>query len=84
MRSGAIPFGWTADRYGRLTPNPSAQAVIENMKGFRASGFSYARIADSLNAAGIKSAHGGQWFPSAVNCVLRTAERNPQMEAKAS
>jgi DNA invertase Pin-like site-specific DNA recombinase len=52
-------------------------AVLAVMRQHRAAGLSYQAIARALNAAGIPSTLGGQWFANAVRRILlRAAPKN--------
>jgi hypothetical protein len=45
--------------------------VVATIERLRVEGLSFARIADSLNADGVPTSHGGQrWWPSTVRFVL--------------
>lgn len=50
------------------------QAIIERMKGLRASGMAYSGIAATLNAEGIKPRRGAKWGGFAVNRILAMVE----------
>lgn len=67
---GTVPYGY--DRVGdRLFPKPEEQEVIVRMKRWRASGWSFRRMAGELNGAGIPTKRGRQWFASSVRSVLK-------------
>jgi site-specific DNA recombinase len=69
---GAIPFGW--NRAGdRLVRDEGEQRVIARMKRLRTRGFSYDRIARSLNRSDVPAKQGGIWHAMAVRSVLLTA-----------
>lgn len=69
---GAIPFGWS--RAGdRLVRDEGEQRVLVRIKRLRTRGFSYDRIARSLNGSDIPAKRGGLWYTMAVRSVLLTA-----------
>jgi DNA invertase Pin-like site-specific DNA recombinase len=52
-------------------PRTMSDKVVRRIERLRAKGLSYRAIADSLNAAGVPTAHGGaQWHPSTVQKAL--------------
>jgi site-specific DNA recombinase len=66
---GNVPFGFDRDD-GRLVPNDWEQAIILRMRAQRASGTSLGKIADQLNAEGVKPKRGVKWYPSSVKWVI--------------
>jgi len=63
---GAKPFG----------DLPGEVAVIDRMKALRASGMAFDKIADALNAEGVKPRRGIKWYGITVNnIVTRDAAR---------
>lgn len=59
------------DRQGdNLVVNPAEQRLIERILTMRAGGLSYRRIADTLNAEGIKGKRGGKWGSETVRYLL--------------
>lgn len=52
---------------------PGEQAVIERMRELRAAGMGYDRIAEQLNAEGIKPRRGVRWWGRGINNVLKEA-----------
>ena len=57
-------------RFGR--PRKVPQDVLERLRQEREQGHSYRAIADSLNAEGVPTAHGGaNWWPTTVQRILR-------------
>lgn len=69
---GAIPFGW--HRAGdQLVRDDGEQRVIVRMKRLRTRGFSYDRIARSLNRSEVTAKRGGIWHAMAVRSVLLTS-----------
>lgn len=79
----ATPFGW--DRTGdhaacepgkcvcRLVPNEAEQAVIEEMRRWRAEGVNDGTIARRLNERGVVGKRGGKWYATSIYNTLRTA-----------
>lgn len=57
---GRKPFGHYAGE----------QAVLERMRGLRASGMAFDKIAAQLNAEGLPNRSGGRWFGGAINRIL--------------
>ena len=70
---GNTPFGFDLTEDGHLEESPKEQRTIGRMKRLRAQGYSYKRIADTLNADGIFSKTGGQWHPYSVQKILKAA-----------
>jgi Recombinase len=64
-----------ADDRQRVTPNAAEQAILAVIQASRATGESYALIADSLNADRVPTKHGGRWYAATVRSVLNTAAR---------
>lgn len=61
-------------RMGRPVALPDA--IAERIAKARAQGLSFAAIAETLNAAGVPTAHGGrEWHASSVRSVVRRLER---------
>lgn len=56
-----------AKPYGTL---PSERDVVERMKALRASGMSFDRIAERLNAGGVKPRRGVKWYGITINKIL--------------
>ena len=54
-RAGTVPYGYTADAAGRLSPNAAEQAVIVTVRELRAAGLSFRAIVAELAARGIVS-----------------------------
>jgi site-specific DNA recombinase len=62
------PYGF--DRIGDfLVINQDEQKVIEEILKLRERGFSYRRIAEKLDSAGIPSKAGGHWYASSVRLI---------------
>jgi len=58
--TGEAPLGWRVGADGKsLEPDPDALAAIERAKALRASGRSYAKVAEQLAAEGIVTRDGG-------------------------
>ena len=49
------------------------QAIIERMKALRAASMGYDKIADQLNAEGMKPRSGQRWWGCSVNNTLRSS-----------
>jgi len=69
---GTIPFGFDAVD-GQLVENMNEQKTIKRMKQLRAQGYSYQRIADTLNVDGILSKTGKSWSKASVFQVYQKA-----------
>jgi hypothetical protein len=54
---------------------PGEAEIVARIREMRAGGMSLERIADALNAEGVKPREGAQWWGSAVNGVLRRLAR---------
>lgn len=67
---GAVPYGFSADESGRLTPNPGEQETIRAAGEWRQAGLSLHRIAARLNANGIATKMGREWKPAQVARIL--------------
>jgi DNA invertase Pin-like site-specific DNA recombinase len=65
---GGPAYGWRAVD-GELEPVPEEQRVIETIRRRREAGWSWARIADELTAAGVPPARRGRWYPDSVRRV---------------
>ena len=70
---GTVPFGFDLDVDGHLVENSEEQQIIKRMKRLRSQGYSYKRVADTLNADGVFSKTGGQWHPYSVQKTLKAA-----------
>lgn len=70
---GNIPYGF--ELLGdKLIPNEEEIEVVKEMKAVRATGHSYQKIADNLNARGIVPKNGGRfWYNSSVNKVVNNS-----------
>jgi site-specific DNA recombinase len=73
---GPVPYGFDAVD-GLLVRNRAEQATLSRMRDLRDTGFSFAVIADRLNARGIPSKRGGIWHAMSVRSVLLTDRRDP-------
>ena len=79
---GAVPFGFS--RQGdRLVLDDTEQRVLSRIRRLRGRGFSYDRIARSLNGSGVRAKRGGRWSSMSVRSVLLTAPRVGCIEAVA-
>jgi hypothetical protein len=55
----------------RGRPVSVPESVVATIRGYRAEGLSFARIAARLNANGVPTSHGGErWWPSTVRFVF--------------
>lgn len=73
-RVGTIPYGYRLAPDGRrLEPEPNELATLAQMQTERAAGKSFALIADDLNAEGVPTKQGRQWYAATVRSVLVTA-----------
>ena len=59
------------DRVGdELVPNEEEQNVVQQMKSYRSDGYSYRKIATTLNAANIPTKEQKQWYPKTVSYII--------------
>ena len=58
-RAGEVPYGFTADDAGRLSPNAAEQEVLSVVRDLRAAGLSLRAIVIELGARGLVSRAGG-------------------------
>ncbi len=66
-----VPYGYDLGPDGRnLVTNAREQAALARISSLRASGLSFAGIADELAAAGIPTNEGGQWYPATIRRIL--------------
>jgi DNA invertase Pin-like site-specific DNA recombinase len=79
---GAIPFGFNREG-NRLIPDNAEQRVLARIRRLRGRGFSYDRIARSLNGSGVRAKRGGRWSSMSVRSVFLTAPRVGCIEAAA-
>lgn len=63
------PFGFTREG-DNLVPLPAEQAVVGQIRLYKANGWSLRRIAAALNGDGVPTKHGNQWAPQTVKDVL--------------
>ncbi len=57
-RAGTVPFGYTADASGRLSPCEAEQAVIDAVRSLRAAGMPFRAIEAELASRGLTSRSG--------------------------
>lgn len=57
-RAGTVPFGFTADASGRLSPCEAEQAVIAAVRSMRVAGLSFRAIESELSKRGLLSRTG--------------------------
>jgi site-specific DNA recombinase len=67
-RAGEVPYGFTADAAGRLTPNPAEQEVVSVIRELRAAGLALRPIVAELERRGLVSRAGR---PLALTQVAR-------------
>lgn len=67
-RAGEVPYGFTADAAGRLTPNPAEQEVVSVIRELRAAGLALRHIVAELERRGLVSRAGR---PLALTQVAR-------------
>jgi hypothetical protein len=67
---GGIPYGFDRLPDGSLVPNGMEQKVIRMMRHRRNKGWSYATIADWLNAEATPTKRSGQWSRRTVDRIL--------------
>ena len=72
QRTGGIPYGFDlADDGATLTPNPSEQAIIADMRTMRAKGWTLAAVAEELTERRIPTKRGrSAWTHQAVAGIL--------------
>lgn len=71
---GSTPFGFHREG-DRLVPDDPEQRVLARIRGLRGRGYSYDRIARSLNGSGVRAKRGGMWSSMSVRSVLFTAPK---------
>lgn len=57
-RAGTVPYGYTADETGRLTPEPQEQAVLARIRELADLGYSQRALVAQLAADGVRSRAG--------------------------
>jgi site-specific DNA recombinase len=67
---GGVPFGYDADADKKLVVNEVEAAVVRRMFDMRNAGATYQKIADALNADGLKTKRGNKWRPGGVAHIL--------------
>ena len=75
-RTGNVPYGHRLEAPGsqKLIEEPSEQAIIEHARTMRASGQSFAAIADALNRMGRVNRRGNRFRPESIFYMLRDKE----------
>ena len=68
--TGEVPYGYRKTPDGDLEPDPDTAPIIERIFKLRSDGESLRSIADTLNAAGVPTKRGGDWYASTVKHVL--------------
>jgi hypothetical protein len=74
QRIGSVPYGYDlADDGVALVPNDAEQAVIADIRGWRAAGWTLEHIADALTSRGVptKTGKSDRWTHQAVARILR-------------
>ncbi len=80
QRIGSVPYGFDlADDGVTLVPNDAEQAVIAEMRAWRAAGRTLERIAEALTTRGIPTQTGKSvgWTHQAVARILKREHRTP-------
>jgi len=70
-RAGTVPFGFTADASGRLSPCGAEQAVIDAVRSLRAAGLAFRAIETELARRGLTSRTGR---PFGIKQVFRMSQ----------
>lgn len=78
--NGPAPFGWRT-KGGELIPVPSELAVLDLIRKHRAAGLNQTRIANDLNAVGLRTREGAPWSQQVVSRVLHRDARTPEQVA---
>jgi DNA invertase Pin-like site-specific DNA recombinase len=68
----ATPYGYSREG-DALLPLPEEQAVINQIRLYRANGWTLRRIADALNADAVPTKQGSRWFAQTVSDVLNNS-----------
>lgn len=72
-RAGAVPFGFTADAAGRLSPCEAERAVIDQIRALRAAGLSLRAIVAELDRAAVTGRTGRPLALTQVQRILAGA-----------
>lgn len=67
---GLVPYGFTRTASGDLVDTPNELNEIAQMRANRLAGWSYRRIAQSLNSRAVPTKCGGRWHPSTIHYLL--------------
>lgn len=70
---GKVPFGFDVTEDGLLVENPEEQATIAKISSLRAKGYTFQRIADTLNQEGTFTKSGKPWSPAGVFQIHKKA-----------
>lgn len=70
--SGKAPLGFRFEQDGSLVEDHGEQEVIRKVHSLRAKGFSWSKIADGLNKAGVPC-RGAKWFAQSLRLSLAAA-----------
>jgi site-specific DNA recombinase len=79
---GSIPFGFRREG-SRLVIDETEQRILSRIRRLRGRGFSYDRIARSLNTSNVPAKRGGRWHAMSIRSTLLTAPRVGCIEAAA-
>ena len=69
-RAGTVPYGFTADRRGRLRPDAGEGATVARARALRSAGRTLQDIANTLNAEGRRTRRGSRWTVQGVAQTL--------------
>lgn len=72
-RAGTVPYGYTADDQGKLSPHPGEQAIIAQVHALRAAGLSLRGIVSELARAGLVGRTGRPLALPQVARIVRAA-----------
>lgn len=70
---GYVPFGYDADKDGKLTENQKEQEAIARIKELRGQGYTYEAVADALNRDGLFTKTGKTWTKASVYKIYNKA-----------
>lgn len=71
LSNGHKIFGFTVDSQKRYVPDPETAPIVTQVFGDYASGVSMQKIADRLNASGIRTTRGYRFTPKNLNKLLK-------------
>jgi DNA invertase Pin-like site-specific DNA recombinase len=70
---GQVPYGLMNGTNKDLVPHPDEMPIVERIVDMRSHGMGYQAIANVLNADGIPTKKGGQWYEITVQRVITRA-----------